>query len=103
MAEYDLPELCAVDGFVMGRDFHAEHASKHTCGNWPMESDAAGVGESQVDEAMKHATDNGVPTEFNRDTGAAIFTSQKHRKKYCELIGMYDRNASYGDPEPKNK
>ena len=66
-----------------------------------MESDAAGVDVTQVNEAMAHSRSIGVPTDFNKETGAAIFTSKKHRKQYCEAIGLYDRNGGYSDPSRK--
>jgi len=85
---------------TMARDLRSEHGGfRNTPGNWPMESDAAGVDVSQVDEAARKMAAAGVPTEFNRDTGAAIFTSRSHRKAACRAMGLYDRNAGYSDPE----
>ncbi len=100
MKDRKLPELCPNDAFVMKRDFGAEGGvRKNHPGNWPMESYAAGVGADQVKEAMKEATKMGVPTEFNSKTGDAIFTSANHRKRYCEAMGLYDRNGGYSDPQ----
>lgn len=95
-------ELCDNDAFVLNRDYQAEQGVRHCAGNWPMESDAAGVGVSQVTEAMAHSRSIGVPTDFNPKTGAAIFTSARHRKKYCEARGLRDRNAGYSDPSGRN-
>ena len=82
----------------MQRDFQAEHkGTRHAPGNWPMESDAAGVAASQVKEATEHANSIGIPTNFTEE-GSAIFTSAQHRKDYCRAIGMHDRNGGYGDP-----
>jgi hypothetical protein len=69
---------------------------------WPMTCDASGVNPIQREEAMRHAQEIGVPTEFNAE-GQAVYTSQRHRKAYLRAIGMYDRNAGYGDPEPINR
>ena len=87
----------------MRRDLVAEHKGfKTTAGNWPMESDAAGLNPDQIPEAMAADRDLGVPTNYNPETGAAIFTSREHTAKYCKAHGLYDRNAGYGDATPKN-
>lgn len=70
--------------------------------NWPMLSDAAGVHPDQIPDAQREAKDLGVPISFHPD-GRAVFTSARHRKEYCEAIGLYDRNAGYGDPVPTAK
>lgn len=72
-------------------------------GNWPVLSDAAGVDPTQIREASENAKKYGVPTEFNRETGQAIFTSPGHRKAYCRLYGLADNNAGYGDPAPQRR
>ena len=97
-------QLCENDGFAMNRDIRAEAAGfNHKAGNWPMESDAAGVAVDQVDQAAREMARQGCPTDFNPDTGAAIFTGPAHRKKACEIIGLHDRNAGYSDPTPADK
>ena len=35
--------------------------------------------------------------------GRAIFNSRAHRKRYCESIGMFDRNGGYGDPQRRGR
>lgn len=90
-------------GKPMRRDFQAEHGGfKDTPGNWPMESDAAGVAPEQIPEAMAYNERMGVPTRYNPETGAAILTSREHRKRFCEISGLYDRNGGYGDQAPRN-
>jgi hypothetical protein len=102
MAQSQAPELCDIDAFVMQRDLLAEQGGVvHRCGCWPMYSDAAGVAEHQVPEAMAHSRRIGIPTDFTQD-GRAIFTSREHRKKYCEAIGLYDRNGGYSDPQRRS-
>lgn len=87
------------DGRIVTRDLRAEHGGfKNTSGNWPMKSDAAGVAADQVDEARAHSESIGIPTDFTPD-GRAIFRSRQHRKRYCEAIGLYDRNGGPGDPQ----
>jgi hypothetical protein len=54
-------------------------------GNWPRTSQAAGVMPSQAAEAARHASECGVPTEFNRE-GDPVFTSPSHEKKYLRKV-----------------
>ncbi len=90
------------DGTPAVRNLSAEGPGGFQPGNWPMASDAAGVGESQVQEAMRHSEQIGVFTEFNAQ-GQAVFRSPAHRKRYCEAVGLYDRNAGYNDPQPHER
>ena len=69
---------------------------------WPIYSNAAGVAESQVAEAIEHSRQIGEYTEFTPD-GDAVFTDAGHRKRYCEKIGLYDRNGGYGCPQNKDR
>jgi hypothetical protein len=83
------------------RDIAREHGGNvHRPGNWPLKSDAAGVHPLDVTEAMAHASSIGIPTDFTAD-GRAVFTSARHRKAYCQAIGMYDRNGGFSDPQRK--
>lgn len=73
-------------------------------GNFPMTSSAAGVLPNQMAEAEKRSREPGmVPVEFSRKSetaGDAIFMSRRHRKKYCESIGLHDKDGGIGDPMP---
>lgn len=60
---------------------------------WPKRSTAAGVAPEQVEEAMNHDRQNGVPTEYDRRTGDAIYTSMGHQRKHLALHGLRDRDA----------
>lgn len=81
------------------RDFVAEHDGfAHRPGNWPMRSEALACHPDDVRAATQSASKAGVPTEFDSKTGAPIFTGAKHRKRYCEAFGFFDRNAGYSDP-----
>lgn len=103
MSDYKKPLKCLECGKRMRRDFVAEFGGmKDTPGNWPMESDAAGVNPVQIPEAMAYAEKMGVPTNYNPETGAPIFTGREHRKKFCEISGLYDRSGGYGDQSPKH-
>jgi len=87
----------------MSRDLAAEGMRfKDTPGAWPMESDAAGVHPDQAKEYSEFLKSKGVPTEINPETGNPIFTSREHRKKFCQVTEMYDRNAGIGDATPKH-
>jgi hypothetical protein len=65
---------------------------------WPIKSEALGVHPSQVGEARQECLKRGLNTEYTKD-GRPIFTGPAHRKKHCEAMGYYDRNAGYGDPQ----
>jgi|LUML01.1.fsa_nt_gb hypothetical protein len=69
---------------------------------WPQVSDSVGVNPIQRKSAMKHASDIGIPTEFNRK-GQAVFTGKQHRKAYCEETKFFDRNGGYSDPQKHNR
>lgn len=64
---------------------------------WPMVSDGAGVDPTQIEEAKALAKSQGVTIDFNHE-GQAIFRSRAHRREYCRLRGLHDRNGGYGDP-----
>ena len=95
--------LCAECSKIMEIDMVAQHGKTvATPGKWPMESDAAGVHPDQAKELSEHVRVRGVPTEINMETGNPIFTSQAHRKRFCQVTNLYDRNASFGDATPKH-
>lgn len=101
-ADCNLPELCDKDGLVMQRDFRAEQGVPHFAGTWPMTSYAAGICPDEIPKFRKFDKEKGVQTEYTPD-GDPIFTSAKHRRKYCEAHGLYDRNGGYSDPQPQNR
>jgi len=81
MSEARNKKRCGNCGANSSRDLKAEHCGVKNCaGNWPMESDAAGVDVSQVAEATAHAKAIGVPTEFNSQTGNPAFP---RRNNFC--------------------
>lgn len=94
------PTVISVAGKAAQRDVISEHrAGRSNAGNWPMESEALAVNADQVRDAIGDAGKMGVPTDFNLKTGAPIFTSRGHRRRYCEVYGFYDRNGGYSDPQ----
>ena len=56
------------------------------------------IREGRVAEAEAHAESIGVPTEFDKESGDAIFRSRGHRKRYCRACGFHDKDGGYGDP-----
>jgi len=64
----------------------------HLPANWPIVSSAAGVGQSQIREAMAIDRKAGVPTEYTPD-GDVIFNSAPHRNKWLRAHNMFDRKA----------
>jgi len=99
MSESDLPVLCCVCAFVMVRDFVAESGRQHHGDIWPMASYAAGVHHKQIPEMRKFDREHEVPTEYTSD-GDPILRGPRHRKRYCEAHGLFDRNAGHSDPVP---
>ncbi len=83
------------------RDLAAEVPGGHRSSCWPQRSWACGVHPDQRKEAMKYCAEQGVPVEFDR-RGDAVLTSQKHRARVHKALGLYDRNAGYGDRAPQN-
>ncbi len=88
-----------VDGEFYFRDYAAESNPKARAAGsaWPIKSDAAGVHPSQVGSFQEQTSKMGVPTEFDKSTGQAIFRSRGHRAKYLKAMGIHDRNGGYGD------
>lgn len=70
---------------------------------WPLVCDASGVSPSQVDEVREDIQAHGFTGVDVNEEGQMVYSSPGQRKKYLHHIGMYDRNASYGDPMPKNR
>ena len=87
------------DGRMAKLDWSAFGNVSSVPGNYPMESDAMGVGVHQVEKAAKADAAAGVPTEYNKRTGAVIFRDKEHRRAYCERHGVFDRNGGHSDPQ----
>ena len=88
-----------LEGNLWQRDIASEinSSGQGSCGIWPMKSDAAGVHPSQANEFRKDSMQKGVPTEFDQDTGQAVFTSRSHRARYLKAYGMHDKSGGYSD------
>ena len=100
--EHPANTVCLACGGNAKRDIAADRGgSCHSTGKgWPMLSDAMAVHPDQIQETREHAARHGVPTDFVPD-GRPILLSRNHRKRYGELIGQYDRNGGYGDPQKR--
>jgi len=84
------------------RDIALEHSGfRDTPSNWPLKCDGSGCHPSQVKQFTEQMTTLGVPTEFDKDTGQAIYTDREHRRRSCEARGFFDRNGGYSDPQSK--
>jgi len=102
MSQSSTPVKCENCKATMGRDFKADFGKQPPCDTYPFASYAAGVNASEVPAMMEIDKKNGVPTHYTAD-GDPILTSPSHRKKYCRVHGLYDRNAGYSDPAPINR
>jgi len=100
MSEFRSKETCEC-GKAMERDFFAEHNGfPHHPGNWPIHSEAMAVHPDQIKDAMARDAKCGIPTEYDKH-GRPIWTSQRHKKLYCESYGYFDKNGGYGDPQKR--
>lgn len=71
--------------------------------NYPCVCTAAGVAPSQVKEHVEHLRKMGCGfVEHNKD-GDIVFNDKRQRKQVLEALGMFDRRASYDDPQPKHR
>ena len=64
---------------------------------WEIDSYGAGCVKSQVPEFQADSVKIGIPTEFDKKTGQAKFTSRQHRKQYMAAKGLVDNEGGYGD------
>jgi len=99
MKDYNKRVMCPECKKKMRRDMQVDLGKQHHGEIWPMESYAAGVHHKQIPEMREIDKKNGVPTDYTED-GDPVFRGPKHRKKYCEVHGLFDRNAGHSDPVP---
>mgnify|MGYP003111330632 CR=1 FL=1 len=93
-------EGMSIEGVWYERDITAEHSRQANRGansGWPLKSDAAGVHPADAAKAEKASANIGVPTEYDRKTGQAIFRDRNHRRRFLKANGMHDKNGGYGD------
>lgn len=70
-------------------------------GNYPMVCTAAGVHPAQIREHTEHLRKMGCGFVEHTKDGDLVFNDKGQRKRVLESLGMFDRQASYGDPQPK--
>ena len=90
----------SIEGVWYERDIAAEHSRRSSLGaasGWPMKSDAAGVHPADASKAEQASAKIGVPTEYDRKTGQAIFRDRQHRCNFLRANGMHDKSGGYGD------
>ena len=66
---------------------------------WPMRSDALGINPDQRLEQIAYDQALGLNTDYDPETGEAIFDSPQDFKKHAEANGFYSRNGGYSDPQ----
>ncbi len=64
--------------------------------SWPKKSDACGVHPRQVEDAYEASVKLGVATEFDRETGQAIFRDNAHQREFLRAHGYRNNDGGYG-------
>ena len=90
------------DGRVAFYDWGQHKLTSTVPANYPMVCTAAGVHPSQIKEHTEHLREKGCGFVEHTKDGDLIFRDKNQRKKVLEALGFFDRQASYGDPQPKH-
>ena len=69
---------------------------------WPVISSRAGVNPNQAKELRDFWKAHGVTGCTVLPNGDVEWADATARRRDCEARGLYDRNAGYGDPAPRN-
>ncbi len=67
-----------------------------TSNAWPMRSNSLGVHPKQCKEAEAFAAKLGVPTEFDKKTGEAIFRNNAHKRDFAKAHHYPNRDGGFG-------
>lgn len=97
------PSTIKRDGVRYARDIGAEHVGhRNTPGNWPMVNDMGDFccHPSERVQLMQKLEAAGVPTYVNQN-GDCVMESRAHRKKLCQVYGVYDKAGGYSDAQPR--
>jgi hypothetical protein len=89
------------DGRKAKTFWNANSKISTTPSNYPMVSSAAGVHPADIKAHMDHLRAGGLGQVNHTKDGDIIFESAGQRKRVCEFLGLYDRNGSFSDPQPK--
>ncbi len=65
---------------------------------YPFASDALAEHPDNVQAAYELSVKAGIPTQFDGD-GRPILTSRAHKRDYCKLQNVFDRDGGYGDAQ----
>lgn len=91
------------DGEIASYSWDQHKLTSTVPANYPMVCTAAGVHPGQIKEHMEHLRKMGCGQVNHTKDGDLIFEDKKQRKRVCEALGLFDRQASYGDPQPKHR
>lgn len=99
MRKSHLPHTCDCGHLIEDQDYRGKIQRGAADDAWPKKSDFCGVHPDQIAEVREYARDRGVTLEFDRE-GNSIYRDRRHRKETHEVLGVYDRDAGYGDRSP---
>lgn len=71
--------------------------------NYPMVCGNAGVHPSQIKEHVEYLRKQGCGFVEHTKDGDLVFNDKTQRRKVLETLGLFDRRASYDDPQPKHR
>lgn len=89
------------DGRIATKNWSGKSSISTVPSNYPMVSSAAGVHPADIKAHMDHLRAGGLGQVNHNSDGDIIFESKGQRKRVCEFLGLYDRNAGPSDPQPK--
>lgn len=98
-ARYSLTENVLRSGDANKR---RRSSSKRTRAKWPIRTVLTGVGEGQTRELRDFITERGLRGTHVHEDGSVEWSGPQARRDYCKAVGLYDKNAGYGDPAPDN-
>ena len=81
---------------------NAQTSSKRTRAKWPIRTVMTGVGVGQAQELREFIVSRGLRGTHVHKDGSVEWSGPRARRDYCKAVGLYDRNAGYGDPAPDN-
>ena len=91
------------DGKTYFRDIVAERQNMRSQpGAWPLVSSFAGVHPSQIDGVRQECASKGIDVDF-APNGDVIWRNRANRRDYLRCMGLFDKDAGYGDPAPLGK
>jgi hypothetical protein len=89
------------DGEIASYSWDQHKLNSSYPSTYPMVSYSCGVHPAQVREHTEHLRAMGCGFVEHTKNGDVVFNDKAQRKKVCEALGMFDRNAGPSDPTPK--